>query len=247
MDALDDRLRGRRGVEQRQGRLAAEPRCRHCRERGRLTPATVPDHIIPLAFGGTDDDDNIQCLCDPCHLIKTAAEGAQSSGASNHPEWLQPSAIPLTIVCGPPCSGKTTFVQTHAHQHDRVICLDTILAGIKPGYLHWSGMLDRELLNKAVRIRNAELGRLARASSGRAWFIVAAPSYSERDWWAAQLGGEVLLLNPGAAECKRRALTRDTPAAAQGVDAWETASRLPWSAPKPKVQKAAIGADGWPE
>jgi 5-methylcytosine-specific restriction protein A len=32
-----------------------------------ITASIVPDHITPLARGGTDDDDNIRCLCGPCH------------------------------------------------------------------------------------------------------------------------------------------------------------------------------------
>jgi 5-methylcytosine-specific restriction protein A len=42
-----------------------------CAARGIIRAATVPDHIIPLHKGGTDDDANVQCLCDPCHLDKT--------------------------------------------------------------------------------------------------------------------------------------------------------------------------------
>jgi 5-methylcytosine-specific restriction endonuclease McrA len=30
----------------------------------------VPDHIVPLARGGTNDADNIQILCEPCNLRK---------------------------------------------------------------------------------------------------------------------------------------------------------------------------------
>jgi 5-methylcytosine-specific restriction protein A len=66
-----DRVRGRRGVEQRARRLAAEPLCRRCKAKGLITVATVWDHIIPLAKGGTDDDANGQSLCDPCHVEKT--------------------------------------------------------------------------------------------------------------------------------------------------------------------------------
>jgi len=69
-----DRLRGRAGVAQRRRRLAAEPLCRDCKARGIISAATVPDHIKPLALGGTDDDDNIRCLCGPCHEIKTAEQ-----------------------------------------------------------------------------------------------------------------------------------------------------------------------------
>ena len=32
------------------------------------------DHIIPLARGGTEDDDNLQALCPGCHRKKTDQE-----------------------------------------------------------------------------------------------------------------------------------------------------------------------------
>ena len=68
------RLRGRAGVEQRQRRLHAEPLCRDCKAKGRVTAATVPDHIVPLSKGGTDTDDNIRCLCGDCHSDRTAEQ-----------------------------------------------------------------------------------------------------------------------------------------------------------------------------
>lgn len=71
------RLRGRRGVEQRKRRLAAEPLCRDCDAKGIVTAATVPDHIIPLAQGGPDTDDNIRCLCGPCHAVRTREQFGQ--------------------------------------------------------------------------------------------------------------------------------------------------------------------------
>ena len=48
-----------------------EPLCRDCKDKGRTTASTVPDHITPLALGGTDDDDNIRCLCADCHDART--------------------------------------------------------------------------------------------------------------------------------------------------------------------------------
>lgn len=71
---MGERIRGRKGVALRKARLAAEPLCRRCREHGLTTEATVPDHILPLALGGTDTDDNIRCLCAPCHEIVTAEQ-----------------------------------------------------------------------------------------------------------------------------------------------------------------------------
>lgn len=39
-----------------------------------MTTASVPDHIKPLTQGGPDTDDNIRCLCRPCHLKRTAEQ-----------------------------------------------------------------------------------------------------------------------------------------------------------------------------
>lgn len=66
------RIQGRAGMALRARRLANEPLCRICRDKGVTRAATTPDHIKPLALGGTDTDDNIQCLCQSCHEIKTA-------------------------------------------------------------------------------------------------------------------------------------------------------------------------------
>src|SRR3546814_6041514 len=68
---MAERLRGRRGVEQRRRRLQAEPLCRDCKAKGVITAATAPDHIVPLALGGSDDDSNVRCLCPECHLERT--------------------------------------------------------------------------------------------------------------------------------------------------------------------------------
>ena len=73
-DDSSQRLRGRRAVVQRRRRLDAEPLCRDCKAKGKVTPSTVPDHIIPLSHGGSDDDSNIRCLCEACHQDRTAEQ-----------------------------------------------------------------------------------------------------------------------------------------------------------------------------
>jgi 5-methylcytosine-specific restriction endonuclease McrA len=45
--------------------------CQHCLKKNRATPAQEVDHIVPKAKGGTDDIDNLQSLCPPCHRAKT--------------------------------------------------------------------------------------------------------------------------------------------------------------------------------
>jgi 5-methylcytosine-specific restriction endonuclease McrA len=45
-----------------------------CLAKGRVTPATERDHIVPLSQGGTDTDDNVQGLCHECHKAKSQKE-----------------------------------------------------------------------------------------------------------------------------------------------------------------------------
>lgn len=48
--------------------------CIMCFELGILTAATEVDHIIGIAEGGTDDDDNLRSLCSRCHARVTAIQ-----------------------------------------------------------------------------------------------------------------------------------------------------------------------------
>ena len=61
----------RRWRELREIYLAKHPLCAECEKAGRLTPATEIHHIIPLAQGGTDRDENLMGLCKSCHSRKT--------------------------------------------------------------------------------------------------------------------------------------------------------------------------------
>ena len=52
--------------------LLRHPLCEQCRQEGRLTPAQEVHHILPLANGGTHDDNNLLALCKSCHSSITA-------------------------------------------------------------------------------------------------------------------------------------------------------------------------------
>jgi 5-methylcytosine-specific restriction enzyme A len=65
-------------------KLQSEPLCRLCLSAGRTVSATVVDHIIPLAEGGTHDTANLQPLCKRCHdAIKTPADVAARKRAES--------------------------------------------------------------------------------------------------------------------------------------------------------------------
>jgi 5-methylcytosine-specific restriction protein A len=55
--------------------IKAHPLCEECFKYNRLNPAEEVHHIIPLAKGGTHDDDNLMSLCKACHSSITARSG----------------------------------------------------------------------------------------------------------------------------------------------------------------------------
>jgi 5-methylcytosine-specific restriction protein A len=107
-----------------------------------------------------------------------------------HPRGLMPSRVPLTIVCGPPCAGKTRFCDQYAGPGDLIIDLDLIAAELANASPHaWSRVA---WLTPAIERRNALLKSLSdgTCAAPRAWFIVGAPEPAERDWWARLLRPE---------------------------------------------------------
>ena len=55
--------------------------CQPCLKQGFYTPANEVDHIVNIASGGTDSDDNLQAICGPCHKLKTQQEARRGRGA----------------------------------------------------------------------------------------------------------------------------------------------------------------------
>lgn len=228
------RLRGRAGVEQRKRRRAKYPLCAECLKEGIVRATDEIDHIIPLDQGGPDTDANCQGLCETHHNIKTASETHYTA----YPTWVKPSAIPVTIVCGPPCSGKTTHVRENAEPQDIIIDFDDIVEA-QTGERYPSG---KDHLGAAIRERNARLGQLSTARHGRAWFIVTAAHPDQRAWWAQLLGGTVMVIDAGEQECLRRNEERRTPWLSDVITAWYRPK--PWTAPK---GKHGYSADGKPK
>ena len=47
--------------------ISRHPLCELCEAAGRLTPAAVVHHKIPVDQGGSHHEDNLQALCKSCH------------------------------------------------------------------------------------------------------------------------------------------------------------------------------------
>ncbi|WP_143413210.1 AAA family ATPase [Haematobacter genomosp. 1] len=186
----------------------------------------VVDHIVPHR-GNPDlfwDRSNLQAVSRAFHdSIKQAIENAEKTAAI-HPKWLKPSLVPLTIVCGPPASGKSTYVRNSKGPDDLVIDLDVIASDISGEPLR--GWNRSRWLNAALYRRNNMLGDLGGRGGDwpAAWLIVSEPKARHRDWWAVTLKPQqIVVMEVLETECMRRAAEdpgRDLLATEAAVTRW---------------------------
>ena len=195
--------------------LAASGRLAELTEKrpGIGAPDHVCDHIRP--HRGNEalfwDQGNLQCLCAPCHSgEKQRAEqpGRPSPGRVHQdpgfsiPFGLRPSAIPVTVLSGPPAAGKSTFIRVQAAPDDVIIDFDVYLARI--GAAKWTR--DREAVRRAFAMRDEDLRSLCERTDGAAWLIATAPTRQEREAWLSALGplARSIVLDTPAALCIER-------------------------------------------
>lgn len=180
--------------------LYSQPLCAMC---GAI--AVDVDHIIPIRQGGDVLAlDNLQPLCRKCHARKTQRErpGQHMTRA--------------TIICGPPGSGKTTYVKERQQWGDLVVDVDAILSAIsglawyeKPGGLLPVALDIRDFLHTAVRRGIADVDR--------AWVITSEADAKKRAELARKIQAErVIVLEVSASECLRR-ISQD----ARRADSWQ--------------------------
>jgi hypothetical protein len=198
-----------------------------CAQEGYVTAATVVDHTI--AHKGNEaifwDQSTWQSLCKPCHdrhaqsrdrtgfekpligLDGWPKEAELHLGSLSHPKWLRPLTIPLTIVCGPPASGKSTYVRQHKGKHDVVLDLDTIAVSM---FGKAAALLTTNQRNQCLVDRNETLRDLMMAEKSssypRAWLIVSEPDARKRQWWADTLKpAQIIVIETHELTCVARA------------------------------------------
>jgi len=169
------------------------------------------DHIVRKADGAGDEVDGLQTLCASCHGKKTARETCGTSKPETwtlHPKWMPRAIIPVTLVCGPPASGKSTYVDKHKGPDDLVVDLDEIASRMAGTTLHAWGV---KWLGGAVRKRNEILASLHKQDAKRypmAWVIATEPRAEDRQWWVDRLGvSRVVVVETDAATCEARMVT----------------------------------------
>ena len=168
--------------------------CVECEKEDRLVPATVVDHIIPHK-GDYElfwDKNNWQSLCKRHHDMKTVRE---SRRINLRPKDMKHSLSPLTIICGPPGSGKSHYVDNVARDDDLIIDLDVIKAQVTGTSIY--DRSDTEALRLAIDKRNSILRELSKKKKySKVYFIVMGAKQSEREWWKNTLGAtDVIVLD----------------------------------------------------
>lgn len=114
------------------------------------------------------------------------------------------------IVAGPPCGGKSTYVQEHAGDGDLVFDYDEAMAAASGRPLHDH---DEALRDQVLQVRAAIVDELRRDPGRSGWIITA--TYRARDLRELRdvAGAEVILLAVDAEEAHRRCDAAGRPAA----------------------------------
>lgn len=121
----------------------------------------------------------------------------------------------VTLVCGPPCAGKTTWIAAHAQPGDTVLDIDVLakLCGSDRGHNH-DGKFYR-----AAQVEFDALCDVVKASDRPAWVIRSAPEAAKRRAWADRCGAtRTVVLLPPRGVLYARALDRDNNAPGHAVD-----------------------------
>ncbi len=109
--------------------------------------------------------------------------------------------MPVTLVCGPPAAGKTTWVRARAGPGDQVIDLDEICRRLGSRSTHDH---PRHVVRLARSMRES-LERKAASMPGRTWAIRSLPRAEDRAAVAERLGADVVMLATPADEAVERA------------------------------------------
>lgn len=125
----------------------------------------------------------------------------------------------VTLVCGPPCSGKSTYVRRHAKPADLVICHDLLAqaAGSKRQHNH-------ELhYGQAAKLAYAQAVASIPQHDGDVWVIRCAPEATRRGTLAEGIGADrvvVLLPSRGVVLARVRHTRRDVTTTQRVVMRW---------------------------
>jgi predicted kinase len=135
----------------------------------------------------------------------------------------------VTVLWGPPCSGKSTYIRERASGDDIVIDLDRLALALAPeGTANHSYARHHRKL--ALDAREAIMHRAVIMASDdvSVWVVDSNADAAKRTQWKS-LGAEVVMLDTPREVCEQRAAT-ERPAPVRGLLARWYAQHMPETA-----------------
>lgn len=112
----------------------------------------------------------------------------------------------ITVVTGPPCSGKSTYIREHAAVDDIVIDLDVLALALTSEGMESHGYSE-QVRRVARDARLAAVKSAIRLAQGErylgVWIVHTDPSVEDRRGYRA-VNAQVVEVNPGKDVCLRR-------------------------------------------
>jgi shikimate kinase len=143
-------------------------------------------------------------LCNLHNSIKIRLfQNARRYWQLSMPFFLPRPCIPVTVVCGRPGSGKSTYVAKLAAPTDQVIDLDEITASISGLPIYHNS--NKTSYAKALNLRNKQLAALSMPTRyTRCWLIASGMTIHERIFWHLKTNGDVVIMKTPLEECLSR-------------------------------------------
>ena len=123
----------------------------------------------------------------------------------------------IHVITGPPCSGKSTYVEEHAMPGELQIDFDKIAKTFGAAQDHQAKGLAREA---AIKARKCAVEIAIKNPAAESWIISTEISAGQRKAYE-EAGAEIVVLNPGMKECLERAERDGRPAeTAAEIEEW---------------------------
>ena len=147
------------------------------------------------------------------------------------------------LICGPPASGKTSYIKERMKSGDLIVDIDLIYQAITGLSMYEKPV---SLLDLVFDIRNFLIGKIRQSTRSEgdarwynAWVIAGAPKRQQRYRLASQMDPcKVVVLEVDANECIRR--IANDPRRADSWEHWQEIIRRWWREYEPDEDDAVV-------